>query len=178
MNWRELWQSRPLRYGALAAAGLGAVVLLRRTMATRSVPSGTAGDGRSSGGSVAGGYLGRVDTTGTDVASWLGNYSGSLQTQLDQYQQQLTDSLTALRNAPPTTGPPAATPSPAGSVPPATAAARYVTVTRFSSPGPAWSSTLSGIAGHEGTTVASLLRLNPAITNPNLIRTGAAIRVR
>jgi hypothetical protein len=83
--------------GAVAAVGLGAFALYRRSKSgsSSSTGSGTAG-------TVTTGYTGTagVDTTGTDVASWLGDYSSSLQSQLDAYNKQLGEQVNALKNLP------------------------------------------------------------------------------
>jgi LysM repeat protein len=52
-----------------------------------------------------------------------------------------------------------------------------VTVTKWTATNTPWNSTLSGIAQHYNTTVAELLKLNPSITNPNLIYPGQKITV-
>lgn len=107
MDWRALLHDRRVWLaGAVAAAGLGAVTFLRRRK------TGAGYDTASPQGTAAGsiGYPAGVDTTGTDVASWLGNYSGSLQRQLDEYGKTLTDSLSAIGQ---TTRPPG-TPNPTG----------------------------------------------------------------
>lgn len=74
--------------GLGAALGLG--VWYQRKKSGQSAqstpnPSGTT--------PVGVGYTGGFDSTGTDVASWLGNFSGSLQNQLDQFNNQLTGAL-------------------------------------------------------------------------------------
>lgn len=51
-----------------------------------------------------------------------------------------------------------------------------VTVVPFANPAP-WNSTLSGIASHYNTTVAAIQKLNPSITNVNLIHPGQQIIV-
>lgn len=106
MDWRGLLRNRTMLYGVAAAALLGAVVLVRRKQTTGSSSSSPAPDSR--GGGI--GMPGMVDTTGTDVATWLGNYSQGLQTQLDDYQRGLTDAIEGLRQIPP----PAPTPAPGG----------------------------------------------------------------
>ena len=83
--------------GVLGAAGVGGYVLLKRNKAASSSTSDTT-TGQATTNGVA-----TLDTSGTDLASWLGNYSQSLQNQLNAYQQQLTTALQALQNTP-TTG--------------------------------------------------------------------------
>jgi LysM repeat protein len=41
-----------------------------------------------------------------------------------------------------------------------------------------WNTTLWGIANHTGTTVEDLLKLNPGITNPNLVYPGEKIKIK
>ncbi len=53
----------------------------------------------------------------------------------------------------------------------------YVRATAYGQE-PAWSSTLFGIAVHQRTTIAALLRLNPSISDPDLIHVGQKIRVK
>lgn len=91
---KKLAHNRKAVAGAIGAAALGAFVYLRnRKAGTSATDSGTASAAGT--GSVAG-MGGGVDTTGTDIASWLGQYGGSLQNQLDAYQQQLTSALAGI----------------------------------------------------------------------------------
>jgi hypothetical protein len=94
VDWRQLTRNKPLLVGIVGAGALGALVLLRRR-------GGPAGDTATAGAGAGGiGYPGTVDTTGTDVAAWLGNYSGALQSQLDEYGRSLQDALDGLRQIP------------------------------------------------------------------------------
>lgn len=52
-----------------------------------------------------------------------------------------------------------------------------VTVVKWTPTNTPWNSTLSGIAAHYGTTVAAIQKLNPSITNVNLIHPGQQIIV-
>lgn len=88
MDWRAMLRDRRLWLGAGVAAAIGAVVYLRR---------------RSSGGGGAESVASRgatgspaIDTTGTDIASWLGQYSGSLDRRLVEYGDLLTETLSAI----------------------------------------------------------------------------------
>lgn len=81
---------KKLMIGVGLAAALGAGVLWQRKKSTGST---TSADPTAAQQGAPAGYVGGFNSTGTDVASWLGNYSGSLQTQLDQYQKQLTTAL-------------------------------------------------------------------------------------
>lgn len=61
--------------------------------------------------------------------------------------------------------------------PPAAPEPQYVQVTAYEDGNPAWTSTLSGIAEHEGTTVEALLALNPDITDADVIYPNQLVRV-
>lgn len=101
--------------GLVAAAGLGGFVLYKRKSTTGSSLSGTTAAG-TSGGQVLG--PGTVNTTGDDVAAWLGNYSGNLQNITNAWGQQLTDALAHLPTGNGGTGavgPYPGTPRPTGS---------------------------------------------------------------
>ncbi|HET6215350.1 MAG TPA: hypothetical protein VFE14_20965 [Micromonosporaceae bacterium] len=117
MNWRELLRDRRLLWGVAAAGGLGLVVFLRRRGGTTA--SSALGDAKAPGATGSSGGIATFDSTGTDVASWLGNYSGALQQQLDDYGKTLTDSLAAIGQS--TTAPGA---QPPGSIPAAQPAPR------------------------------------------------------
>lgn len=91
--------------------------------------------------------------------------------------QQILPVTTASTPGTTTPDPAPVTPAPVTPVP-AAPAVRYVTVVKYTTRNPPWNSTLSGIAGHESTSVATLLKLNPSIKNANLIYPGQQIRVR
>jgi len=189
--------------GVAVAGGAGLYVWHKRKTAAGGAGAGassdTSGTGGTAGGTVAGGF---PDTSATDLATVLGDYQQGTQQMLAQYQDQLTAIQTTLANLQPTVPPgtgsvghpapggpvtlPAPKPSPVPRPPSTpgtpprviqTSTQRFVPVVRFTSVNPAWNSTLSGIAGHEHTTIAALMRLNPQITNPNLIRDGSQVRV-
>lgn len=176
---KALTKNKPAMIGLAGAAGLGLYVLYKRkqtTGSTSSQPTTTATTGT--------GAVGTFDSSGTDIATWLGNYSGNLQNQLDAYQQQLTDALSGLQQVQPTqpSQPTTPTPTPPFNPPPPPTtntppASHWVTVQKYTSSNPPWNSTLSGIAAHENTTVSNLLKLNPGIKNPNLIYPNQQIRV-
>ena len=180
MNWRELIRNKKLLAGIGVAGLLGLIVLVRR----RGMPGVDVAGQETSGGRI--GNPAYLDTTGTDVAGFLSQYSAGLQTQLDEYGRQLTDALEGIGTIPtsPTQPPPGKpvvgrpVPTPPAKPAPARPVTSYVTVGRFTSRNPPWNSTLSGIAGHYKTSVAALLRLNPTIRNPNLIHPGQRVRVR
>jgi LysM domain len=181
MNWRELIKNKKLLAGVGAAAALGAFVWWRRSHDGGygvDVAGGESGDGGRIGNP---GYL---NTTGTDVAAWLSEYSAGLQGQLDEFKTDIMDRLGEMPTAPtkPPTVPvppkPPDQPKPKPKPKPKPTTRQYITVARFTSRNPPWNSTLSGIAGHYRTSVAALMRLNPSIRNANIIRTGQRIRVR
>jgi LysM repeat protein len=74
---------------------------------------------------------------------------------------------------PPQQGHPVPAPTPAPSGPQYTT----VTVVKFQGNPPPWNSTLWGIAQHYHTSVSELMRLNPQVTNENLIYPGQQIKV-
>jgi hypothetical protein len=85
MNWRELLKNKKLLVGIGLAAAVGLGVMLQRRKAT-----GSSSSDALSGGSSA---LGNVDTAGTDIASWLGSYSQSLQSMQTQQNSALAATL-------------------------------------------------------------------------------------
>jgi LysM domain len=166
MNWRELIRNRWVQVGAAAAAGLGLVVLIRRRAGT----GATAASSTSTPAPAATGYAGgpgTLDSTGTDVASWLGSYSGNLQTQLDQYQSQLTSALAGLAKVAPSTPAP---PTAGGAY-----GIRYVT--RGTGTNPAWTKNLTTIAAQQQVPVSYLLRLNPGVNPTAALSVGQRIRI-
>lgn len=142
MNLKQLMADKRVQVGGLAAAaGVGALALYRRKQTTGSTTSSPAVSVAPSGATGA-----RYDSTGTDVANWLGNYSGGLQTQLDAYNKQLQDALSGLKKVP-TEAPPQATPG-AGHTRTMTAAGGLL---------------LSNFLAQTGTTYEQLLALNPGL---------------
>jgi hypothetical protein len=94
--------------GVIGAAGVGLYVFVKN----RNKPTTADGTDATSATALPGIYStgaggsGSLDTTGTDVASYLSNYSASLQNQLDAYQSQLTGALSGISSIP-TAGAPA-----------------------------------------------------------------------
>jgi len=183
VDWRALLHNRLVLFGVAGAAAVGGLVWWKRRGASGSAAGASSGSGMSQTPAGYAGGPGSFDSTGTDVASWLGSYSGNLQTQLDQYQGQLTDALANLQQVP-TTGGAATSPGPATPPPKPTQlppvkpkAPKYVSATRYTTSATPWSSTLSGIARHYNTSVGALLKLNPTIKNANVIYAGQKIRV-
>lgn len=184
--------------GVAGAAGLG-VWYYRKShggggSSTTDTAATTDGGSTVPAGSAAGQF---PDTSGTDVANWLGNQEGSFQ---DEFTQFLTDSATqqqqflsqfgtVLQPAPtpspvstPTPVPHPVTPAPPKvkvGTPKAPVTAKpvahpYVTVERYTTSSPPWQSTLSGIAAHEHTTVAALEKLNGNV-DPKKLQIGQHI---
>lgn len=84
-------KDRKFQIGALVAAGAGGYVLLKKR--------GAGGGGSSTAVSTpqsAPGGAGTLDTSGTDIAGWLGSYSNNLQNQLIGFQNQQTSTLNAI----------------------------------------------------------------------------------
>lgn len=179
MDWRERWRqllrNKPLLYGLGAAAALGAFVLYQRTRAGETGPAST--DDEASGGGI--GQPGYLNTTGTDVANWLGQYSESLQNQFDEFRTSIEEQLGKIPTEPTPSPPKPVTTQPVQVVPPKPKPKTpvYVTVAKYTKSNTAWNSTLSGIAKHYKTSVDALRKLNPSIKNPNVIYTGQKIRV-
>ncbi|GAA4699778.1 LysM peptidoglycan-binding domain-containing protein [Phytohabitans rumicis] len=179
MDWKALLRNKPALAGLGAAAALGAWTLYQRSRGDSAGPV----DDESTSGGVGG--VGSFDSTGTDVANWLGNYSGSLQTQMDEFLNSIRDELGNMPTNPTQPAPtkPITTQPvtrPIGKIPglrPAVKTPAYVTVGKYTKTNTAWNSTLSGIAKRYKTSVSTLLKLNPSVKNPNVIRTGQKIRV-
>lgn len=93
---KALLHNKPALIGIGVAGAAGLYVLARRKQTTGSTASQPTGTG-AAGATVGTGF---PDTTGTDIASWLGNYSGNLQNQLDQFGKTLTDSLGGVAKIP------------------------------------------------------------------------------
>lgn len=119
MNLQSLTKNKTVLYGGVAViAGAGLFVIMKaRGSSASSVGAATSsGDTATPGATVAGGF---PDTSGTDIASWLGNYETGLNNQIGDLQSQLGDIQTALGNLQPTSGtgtggttPPIVTPPP------------------------------------------------------------------
>jgi hypothetical protein len=173
VDWQQLLHDKRVLYVGGVGAAVGAYALWQRK---RSGANSSSGPGNPA---VGSGGAGTLDTSGTDSAAWVGQFSDQMGTQLQQFLQQLTG---ALSNLPPPAVPgspaPAPTPTFNGGTPITNPAAHTrVNVVPFTRANPPWASTLSGIAAHEHTTVGALLRLNPGISNPNIIHPGQQITV-
>lgn len=100
MNWRALLHDKRVLWGGVAAAAAaGGYALWRRRGSAGGGSSATSTDASSI--APGGGYAGFPNTTGSDIATWAGNYSDALQRQLDSslgaYVGQLQDSISALQ---------------------------------------------------------------------------------
>lgn len=90
---KALLKDKRLWVGAAVAAGVGVVVFVKKGS------SGGTGLGSASG--PAGTYTqGAADTTGTDIASYLGAYQQSQTSLLNEWGQNLSDTLKAIAGAP------------------------------------------------------------------------------
>lgn len=89
-DWKSLAKDKKAWIGVGAAAGLGGLVYMRRKKAAGAGAPGTS-TAAMAGGTAPGGVA-MADTTGNDLASFLGNYSQSL-------QDQLTAGLNAIKDA-------------------------------------------------------------------------------
>ncbi|WP_279581686.1 hypothetical protein [Fodinicola feengrottensis] len=137
--------------GVAVAVGAGGYVLYRRSKVSAGTGSTTPDASTATG--VTGVGSGTADTTGNDVATWLGSYSQNLQNTLNQqlsaYGTTLNDALkgiTPTTPAPTTTdvGPYPGTPRPTGTT-------AYVTKA-----GQGWADVLSAL-GFSGTSDATAL---------------------
>jgi hypothetical protein len=117
-------KDKRLLYGVGLAAAAGGAALWTKSKGGGS-SSGASGQAATQPTYVG---AGSVDTTGTDVASWLGNYSASLQSQYDQQHAEwedwgkgLLDAIGQMSGSPQTIPSSDPTPQPATPAPAATA---------------------------------------------------------
>lgn len=148
LDLQAMLKDKRLLLGMGGAAALGAFVLYRRKAATGT----TSTTGAASGGTTYAG-TGQLDTTGTDVASWLGNYSASLAGQNAEQRQLIADQLKAFGD------------TLAGSTSAAQTLSNFAPVREGTS--------LTDVAARQGLTVDQLKALNgtginwPTVTNAN-----------
>lgn len=116
MDWAGLLRNRWALAGVGAAALLGGVVWWRRHHGTTASSSTGAGLSTASPG-YASGAVGGFDSTGTDVAHWLGEQSGLLQNQFNEFQRNVTDQLAAIPTGTTGTGAPTPASNPAPTLP-------------------------------------------------------------
>lgn len=88
---KAILKDKRLLYGLGLAAVAGLAVLWQRSKSGAGSSGGSTSAGTVSGATYTG--AGTVDTTGTDVASWLGSYSASLQAQMDAQNKTVQDQL-------------------------------------------------------------------------------------
>lgn len=93
MDLKAMLKDKKFQVGAAVAAAAGGYVLYKKRGAAGS--SGTSVSTPQASPTGAG----SLDTTGTDIAGWLGNYSNNLQNQLVGFQQQQTGTLEAIQNS-------------------------------------------------------------------------------
>lgn len=137
---KELLHNKYAVAGLIGAVGLGGFVLYQRKKTTGSTSTDSTTSAGNSGGVI---MPGSVDTSGTDIANYLGNYSGQLQNQLDAFAAQQTDFLNKIGSTSgstsPTTNPFPGSPKPTASV------------THQVTAGETWSSILGKYFSHSGT---------------------------
>jgi hypothetical protein len=94
-------------WAGVGVAGLAGLVALVRRRSSGSSAAGkdAVGAGNASPAYASGPIGGPFDSTGTDVANWLGNYSGNLQNQLNEYKQSLLDAISGLSAVQPASAP-------------------------------------------------------------------------
>lgn len=181
----SLFKDKRVLIGMAAAGGLGLVVLMRK---------GSAGASATDGGTTQPQAYSSSDFDTYNAISQLGSA-------WTQQLQGIQDSLDQMGQQPPVGGSTPTTPTTPGTPakpitiqpvpkptvkpkpkPAAKSSAAYVNATKFTSASAArgsnWESTLSTIAGHYHTSVATLMRLNPSIKNANNIRAGQKIRYK
>lgn len=124
---KGLFKNKWMLGGVAVAAGAGGFVLYKKKKAGNSSSSSTGTD-QAAGASTVPYGSGFMNTSGTDFASWVGQFGGSLQNQLDAYAKQQSDFLAALGGTPasptggtaggwPAPGTAGYQPKPSGSVP-------------------------------------------------------------
>lgn len=92
MDWRALLHNRWALAGLATAGLVGGIVWYRR----RATGGGGAASSSSGGTQTSPGYAGgpgTFDSTGTDVAAWLGNYSQNLDAQFAEFKRDILTQL-------------------------------------------------------------------------------------
>lgn len=163
MDIRALLHNKWALAGVAAAAGLGLYVLIKH----RNAGAGSAAGGSSTV-AAAPGYtatgVGGFDSTGTDVAAYIGQEQGFLQNQFTEFNQNLQDQLAKI----PTQGSTGSTGSGPAAAPPPTPKYRS---TGNRSQSFATAAQLSGIS------TPALLALNPQLTKASSIGPHTTFRV-
>ena len=184
---QALLRNKKAVLGLAAAGGLGLVVALKK----KSAGSSSAGSDAASSAGTGSGGVATYDSTGSDVANQLGQFSNSINNSLSDFQTTLTNSLDALQNVPTGTSnspgkttkktvtvtPPKKV-TPPGKKPvvakkPTAAPPRYIVKS---------GDNLSTIAKRNRLSLTALKRLNPGLFNTahrngNLIHPGEAVRL-
>lgn len=96
---KGLFKNKWMLGGVAVAAGAGGFVLYKKKKAGNSSSSSTGTD-QAAGATTVPYGSGFMNTSGTDFANWVGQYSGSLQNQLDAFAKQQTDFLSKLPGSP------------------------------------------------------------------------------
>lgn len=108
MDLRGLLHNRWAWAGVGVAGLAGLVAFMRRRRSSSAAGGSAVGASNASPAYASGPVGGPFDSTGTDVANWMGQYSGNLQNQLNEYKQSLTDAVTAISQIPTAPAAPAA----------------------------------------------------------------------
>jgi hypothetical protein len=173
-----LRDKRVLIAGGVGLTGLAAFVAVRKKKAAGAQGAYDVAAGSSLAGTP--GNPASINTVGSDVAAQLGQFGASIQTQLNDYQKTLTTSLAGI-SVPVTPSPAPSAPTkaatPAAATAKAASSAGYITTGKYGVD-PTSKTTLSGIASANKTTVSALMKLNPWITNKNVIPAYKPIRIR
>jgi hypothetical protein len=89
---KEMWSNKAMRYGLIGAAVLGGYVLIK----SKGKGSASGNSAQDANASYPGSYGSTFDSTGTDIASYLGNFQASNQALLDQYQSALKQTIATI----------------------------------------------------------------------------------
>ena len=169
-NWRELLHNRWVWLGGAGAAGLGAITWWRRR--------GTGGTGGALGAAsgspayTAAGAVGGFDSTGTDVAHWLGDYSKNLDQQFNEFKGSVEEKLATIPAATAATG--TGAPTVANNPAAAPAAANPATSSLYLAPGTNLYQVVDQVrAANPGFSLQQLEALNPGIRNDYYWRAGS-----
>jgi len=158
-TWNKLRHNKWALGGLAAAGGLGLYMLVKKRGTGSAASSAADSTGTGTGTGVVG--SGTFDSTGTDLASWLGQYQSSLQSTLQQGLQPVTDALAGLQGSGTTTGT-------SGATKVFTVPASYAKL---------GSATFDTIAHTFGLSDAQFRALNPGIANYGKVGPGSHLNV-
>jgi hypothetical protein len=98
---KGLFKNKWMVGGVAVAAAAGGFVLYKKSKSGASSTTGAGTVDPNAAGATTTPYgTGYMNTSGTDFATWVGQYSGSLQNQLDAFSKQQTDFLNGLAGTP------------------------------------------------------------------------------